>query len=148
MMNLKGKGRRKGKSGISSFKALILDQKTVSIFLTKLNEGSYYKNFPIKPGVDIYRAIVESKLPLSRLKVKIPETLATFDTIYWIGYDYLKGITVMKELDNWNAVPKLPDRSEITPETKYRGYVDTLEYIDTVYYQNFDVDRNLDPACL
>ena len=31
---------------------------------------------------------------------------------------------------------------------KHSGYCDTVEYIDTIYYKNYDVDRSLDPACI
>jgi hypothetical protein len=108
----------------------------------------YYKNLPIKPGVDIYRAIVESKLPFSRLNIKITETLLTFDDTYWIGYSYEHGCSFIHPLEHWNAAPRLNDRTEIIQDTKYRGFVDTIEYIDTYYYKHYDVDRNLDPAVL
>jgi hypothetical protein len=74
--------------------------------------------------------------------------LATFDDIYWIGYDYEQGCSYLRPLDNWNAAPRINDRSEVTQDMKYRGYVDTLEYIDAIYYKHSDVDRNLDPAAL
>ena len=109
---------------------------------------SYYRNLPIKPGVHIYKAIVESKLPFSRLQVKIPETLATFDTLYWIDYDYEKGVSYMKELENWNSPPRLNDRNQITPSTSYKGFVDNIEFVDTIYYNHLQVDRALDPAAI
>lgn len=110
--------------------------------------ASYYKNLPIKPGVDIYKAILESKIPFNRLGVKIPETLATFDNLYWIGYDYEKGESFIQPINDWAAAPKLSDRSNITEGTKYKGFVDTLEYTDTIYYKHLDIERGLDPACI
>lgn len=113
---------------------------------TKSYLGTYYKHLPIKPGVSIYKAIVESKYPISRLNIKIPETLAAFDDLYWISYDYIKQETHLKNIEFWSATPVLNDRKEIKAETKYRGFVDTLEYIDTVFYNHIDIDTEVDPA--
>ena len=46
---------------------------------------NYYNCLPIKPGVYIYKAIIESKLPLKHLKVNIPETLVNFNGVFWIS---------------------------------------------------------------
>lgn len=49
-----------------------------------LQNYNYYDNLPVKPGVFIYKALVESKYPLKQLKVNIPETLCVFNGLYWI----------------------------------------------------------------
>jgi hypothetical protein len=96
--------------------------------------------------VYIYKAIIESKLPFSRLGVKIPETLAVFDGLSWIDYDYKKGVSYIKDPENWAVPPQLKDRSKITPDTKFKGFVDSIEYADTIYYNHLDINRDCDPA--
>jgi hypothetical protein len=59
------------------------------------NNYGYYDNLPIRPGVYIYKALVESKLPLKQLKMNIPETLCTFNGLFWITTSkHLKEITL------------------------------------------------------
>lgn len=59
-------------------------QKVVKKLSWPLEFYAYYKNLPIKPGVFIYKALVESKYPLKQLKINIPETLCVFNGLYWI----------------------------------------------------------------
>ena len=106
----------------------------------------YYRNFPFVPGVSIYKAIFESKFPLSRLKVKIPETLASFNDLFWIDYNYETGESYFKSDEFWASTPLITDRIKVNRETKYRGFVDRLQWADVIYYNRIDVDNELDPA--
>lgn len=114
----------------------------------KPDDIGYYKSFPIRPGPYFYKAIFESKLPLSRLGVKIPETIGAFDDFYWVGYNYETGQNYFKNIEYWASTPIINDRSKVTIETKHRGFVDELQWADTVYYKHVDIDNEQDPAVI
>jgi len=108
--------------------------------------ASYYNHLPIKPGVKIYKAIVESKYPISKLGVKIPETLAAFEDLYWIAFDYTKGKSYFMDVEQWASTPTINERKDIKPGFKPKGFVDYLEYIDIMYYRHIEIDKAVDPA--
>lgn len=87
-------------------------------------------------------------MPFNRLKIKIPETLAAFDDFYWIGYDYEKGESYVKDIEFWASTPTLNDRSKIEYATKHRGFVDSLIWADTLFYKHDKVDGDNDPAVI
>jgi len=44
----------------------------------------YYNCLPVKPGVFIYKALCDSGGDLKQLKMNIPETLCSFEGVFWI----------------------------------------------------------------
>ena len=137
------------RNGIKFFRAYASNQIIVSFYLPAIIFiVRYYRNFPFGPGVTIYKAIAESKFPLSRLNVRIPETLAAFNDFYWIDYDYEKGESYFKNIEFWASLPLITDRTKVTKETKHRGFVDSLQWADVMYYNRIDVDYDKDPAVI
>lgn len=53
--------------------------------------SNYYENLPVQPGVHLFKEILTSKVPLSTLQLKIPESLCTFFDTFWLRYDYNTG---------------------------------------------------------
>ena len=50
-----------------------------------------YELLPIQPGSGIWKAIINSTIPTSQLKIKVPEMLACFNETAWFSYNYETG---------------------------------------------------------
>eukprot|EP00347_Sterkiella_histriomuscorum_P000881 403374165 len=124
--NPKKKSAYDYKEHIDEMKSNLLTpwQKVIKKLQYPLNNYNYYDQLPIKPGVFIYKALVESKYPLKQLKINIPETLCVFNGLYWITTNQSGKL----EVKNNDFLPRnFYDKVRELSETAYKSqYLEPL----------------------
>eukprot|EP00347_Sterkiella_histriomuscorum_P005635 403355843 len=73
-----------------------LYQQSLKLINFEPQNPKYYENFPVKPGIYFYKALVTSHIPISCLKILIPHTVGLFDERFHLYTHPTKGNLIYK----------------------------------------------------